>query len=230
VIKFYEYPILWIATFIAFSIRLLYALGNKLPGCLFLQSHEHHILNQDARFIFALVDGALVTQGYRVTAVGTLHIGGGVSSRETHDGDRKKRQNQRRELKRLNRLIKALRGIYREVARSSLEQTCVELGKERDAARKECETLRLELSKCLFGDGSEGVVGSSSMGDSEKYWNRNRGPYDVRVTSMTGSVTGSGGGGGGGDGGGDGLRITFGEIVKGGKGSGPGGDGGGGNK
>lgn len=161
-------------------------------------------MNREERFIFALVDGTLETQGYRVTFAGTLDLNGGASSRVAHDSERKKRQNQRRELRRLNRLLQTLRGVYREAARSSLENVCVELGKERDAARKECETLRFELSKCLFGDGSEGVV-NGSLEDlrTEKYWGR--GPYDIRTTRVTGSVldgysVGSGGGGGGGGG------------------------------
>lgn len=84
--KFYEYPIFWIATLIGFSIRCLYAFGNKLPGCLFLRSHEAHILNRDARFIFAFVDGTLVTQGYRVEVVGTLDLSGGLGQSAFSDG------------------------------------------------------------------------------------------------------------------------------------------------
>lgn len=58
---------------------------------------------------------------------------------------RKRVTNQRRELRRLNRVLKSLRGIYQEAARSSLEATCVELGKERDRARAEVSRLRAQM-------------------------------------------------------------------------------------
>lgn len=91
---------------------------------------------------------------------------------QTRSVDPKTRRitNQRRELRRLNRLLQTLRGLYREAARSSLERVCVELGKERDAARKECERLQAIL------DGPEGRIRQES---------------EVVVSSQTGSVADS---------------------------------------
>jgi len=96
---------------------------------------------------------------------------------------RRRISNQRRELRRLNRLLQTLRGFYREAARSSLERVCLELAKERDAARKECERLQTILDK------PEGRIRQES---------------EVIVTDMTayrfnpsGSVDLSGQGGGG---------------------------------
>lgn len=53
---------------------------------------------------------------------------------------------QRRELRRLNRSLAAIRGIYRDTARDGLERTCVELGKARDREAQRATGLESELA------------------------------------------------------------------------------------
>ena len=96
-LKFYEYPVFWIASLIGFAIHWrpapwLYRLGNKLPGCLFVPAGETHQMKGQERLVFGQIDGTINTAGHRLLFAGTVYVTGALvagrpPSSETIFGD-----------------------------------------------------------------------------------------------------------------------------------------------